>query len=73
MQDLIKMEMEDMIVYDFSNGNEHTFPRYLYYKIGNIEDNNTRYYSRRDADIKMVADETYGPWEWTAWKRKNHS
>ena len=63
MQDLIKMEMEDMIVYDFSNGNEHTLPRYLYYKIGNIEDNNTRYYSRRDADIKMVADETYGPWE----------
>jgi len=63
MQELIRMEAEDMIVYDFSNGNEHVFPRYLYYKIGNIEDENTRYYSRRDADIKMVADEHYGPWE----------
>ena len=32
------MELEDVAVYDFSNGNEHIIPKYLYYKIGNIED-----------------------------------
>ena len=63
MMELVRMELEDVEVYDFSNGNEHIIPKYLYYKIGNIEDENTRYYSRRDADIKMQADETYGPWE----------
>lgn len=63
MMELVRMELEDVTVYDFSNGNEHIIPKYLYYKIGNIEDENTRYYSRRDADIKMQADETYGPWE----------
>lgn len=63
MMELVRMELEDVAVYDFSNGNEHIIPKYLYYKIGNIEDENTRYYSRRDADIKMQADETYGPWE----------
>lgn len=63
MMELVRIELEDVAVYDFSNGNEHIIPKYLYYKIGNIEDENTRYYSRRDADIKMQADETYGPWE----------
>jgi uncharacterized protein YjbI with pentapeptide repeats/predicted ABC-type ATPase len=63
MMELVRMELEDVAVYDFSNGNEHIIPKYLYYKIGNIEDENTRYYSRRDAEIKTQADETYGPWE----------
>jgi uncharacterized protein YjbI with pentapeptide repeats/predicted ABC-type ATPase len=63
MMELVRMELEDVAVYDFSNGNEHIIPKYLYYKIGNIEDENTRYYSRRDAEIKIQADETYGPWE----------
>jgi hypothetical protein len=63
MQELIRMEMENVTVYDFSNGNEHQIPRYLYYKIGNIEDENTRYYTAKDAVTKILADETFGPWE----------
>ena len=63
MRELIRMELEDITVYDFSNGNNHVFPRYLYYKMGNLDNDQTRYYSRRDASLKMLANEHYGPWE----------
>lgn len=66
-QQLMRLEsqlmMQDITIYDYSNGNEFEGPRVLYYAIGNIREEDSRYYSTDDATERMMENEHYGPWE----------
>ena len=66
-QQLMRLEsqlmMQDITIYDYSNGNEFEGPRVLYYAIGNIREEDSRYYSTDDATKRMMENEHYGPWE----------
>jgi len=59
----LSMESMNITVFDHSNGNEFSGPRVLYYAIGNIREQDSRYYSSDDADDQMSRNEHYGPWE----------
>ena len=57
---------DDEWVYDFSNGREITFPKVLYYHIGNIKTDNPKKYRRytfEEARRKMVQTGNYGCWD----------
>ena len=57
---------DDEWVYDFSNGREITFPKVLYYLIGNIKTDNPKKYRRytfEEARRKMVQTGNYGCWD----------
>lgn len=50
-------------VYDHSNGKELELPRVLYYAYGNIEPEQTRYYTFEETVSKSAETGHYGPWE----------
>lgn len=66
-QQLMRLEsqlaMQDITIFDYSNDNEFIGPRVLYYAIGNIREQDSRYYSPDEADEQMMENEHYGPWE----------
>lgn len=50
-------------VYDYSNGRKIEVPRALYYGLGNIEEDMTRYYTMEDMVSLGDKHGHYGPWE----------
>jgi len=62
VQKLIQIEVEDIQVYDYSNGKRIVLDRMLYYGIGNIERQHALYYSIGDARKEIVNNSHFGPW-----------
>ena len=56
------LEVGDTI-YDHSNGRELELPKRVYYQMGNIREEDNKYYKYIDAAKFMVEDGTWGPWE----------
>jgi len=56
-------EIWDRTVYDYSNGNEVVMPAALYYHYGNIESEDVRRFTAKEALEKMKETGFYGPWE----------
>ena len=52
-------------VYDHSNGRKLKLPTKVYYQMGNIREEDNKYYKYKDAAKFMVEDGTWGPWEMT--------
>lgn len=57
------IEMNNTIVFDFSNGNEAVLMKEAYYAAGEIEEEETRVYSLDEARRECVESGIYGPWD----------
>jgi hypothetical protein len=56
---------DDVMVYDFSNGREIIFPKVLYYHLGNVIQEQPKYfkYTFEEATRKMLDTGHYGSWD----------
>ena len=51
------------IVYDYSNGKKLDLPKRVYYAMGNIKEEDNKYYKWRESLKWMVDEGHWGPWE----------
>jgi hypothetical protein len=51
------------IVYDYSNGKRLDLPKQVYYAMGNIKEEDNKYYKWRESLKWMVDEGHWGPWE----------
>lgn len=54
---------DDNYVYDYSNGKTNRIPKILYYGIGNIYEEDGKYYGKDEVIEMMLKYQTKGPWE----------
>jgi hypothetical protein len=50
------------VVLDFSNGNNVCLPAAVYYGIGQIDPEEVKRYTRKEACKQMLTNEHFGPW-----------
>ena len=49
-------------VFDQSNGNNHNFPKDMYYKAGKIKESDNVKYTSTEACVMMLKNKHWGPW-----------